>query len=249
MEHFGAKFTGTKRAMGWHCKRQSVIYECHFMDFEDGSALARLAERIWEMEQCSSKISSVAGRGSLGAHFKRSGKASGFRVVDDWCVALQSSSACVGRDRWQRRYGPHKRGLNTKIHLAVDALGMPIRAIVTDGPRADCKEAIPLIQNLPCKVLLADRGYDSDEIVEHAKNSGIQPIIPPKKNRKIQRKYDKNLYKKRHLVENAFLRLKRSWRGIATRYVKRLSSFVAFVLLACAMDWLKFITLTRVDRL
>jgi transposase len=147
--------------------------------------------------------------------------------------------------RWQRRYGPH----NTKIHLAVDALGMPIRAIVTDGPRADCKEAIPLIQNLPCRVLLADRGYDSDEIVEHAKNSGIQPIIPPKKNRKIQRKYDKNLYKKRHPVENAFLRLKRSWRGIATRYLKRLSSFVAFVHLACAMDWLKFITLTRVDRL
>ena len=64
---------------------------------------------------------------------------------------------------------------------------MPIRAAVTDGQRADCKEAIPLIQDLPYKVLLADRGYDSDEIVEHAKNSGIQPIIPPKKNRKIQR--------------------------------------------------------------
>jgi len=121
---------------------------------------------------------------------------------------------------------------------------MPIRAIVTDGPRADCKEAIPLIQNLPCKVLLADRGYDSDEIVEHAKNSGIQPIIPPKKNRKVQRKYDKN----RHLVENAFLRLKRSWRGIATRYLKRLSPFVAFVHLTCPMDWLMFITLIRVDR-
>ena len=162
---------------------------------------------------------------------------------------LQSSSACSRSDRWQRRRGPHKRGLNTKIHLAVDALGLPVRAIVTDGPRADCKEAIPLIQNLPCKVLLADCGYDSDEIVEHAKNSGIQPVIPPKKNRKVQRTYDENLYKKRHLVENAFLRLKRSWRGIATRYVKRLSSFVAFVHLACAMDWLKFITLTRVDRL
>lgn len=99
MEHFGANFTGTKGATGWHCKRQSVIYECHFMDFEDGSALARLAERIWEMEQCPSKISSVAGRGRLGAHCKRSGKASGFRVVNDGCVALQSSSACVGRDR------------------------------------------------------------------------------------------------------------------------------------------------------
>ena len=63
----------------------------------------------------------------------------------------------------------------------MDAFGMPVRAIVTDGPRADCKEALPLIQNLPCKKLLADRGYDSDEIIECAKNSGIQPVIPPKK--------------------------------------------------------------------
>ena len=44
-----------------------------------------------------------------------------------------------------------------------------------------------------------------------------------------------------------YLCLKRSWHGIATRYVKRLSSFVAFVHLACAMDWLRLITSTRVD--
>ena len=72
---------------------------------------------------------------------------------------------------------------------------MPARAIVTDGTRADCKEVLPLIKNLPCKMLFADCGYDTNEIVEHAKKSGIQPIIPPKKNRKIQRKHDENLYK------------------------------------------------------
>ena len=83
MEHFGANFTGTKRAMGWHCERQSVIYERSFVDFEDRCTMERSAERIWKMEQCTSKISTMAGRGSLGAHFKRSGKASGFRVVDD----------------------------------------------------------------------------------------------------------------------------------------------------------------------
>ena len=36
------------------------------------------------------------------------------------------------------------------------------------------------------------------------------------------------LYKARHLVENAFLHLKQ-WRGIATRYAKNTSSFVAAV--------------------
>ena len=209
--------------------------------------MAGFAERVWEMGKCASAISSMARCGYLGTHFKRLGETSRLRMADDRCKPLQSSSACSRSDRQQRRHGPHKRGLNTKIHLAVDALGLPVRAIITDGPRADCKEAIPLIQNLPCKVLLADRGYDTDEIIDCAKNSGIQPVIPPKKNRKIQRTYDENLYKKRHLVENTFLRLKRSWRGIATRYVKKLSSFVAFVHLACAMDWLRLIISTRVD--
>ena len=47
-----------------------------------------------------------------------------------------------------------------------------------------------------------------------------------------------HLYKLRHLVENAFLHLKR-WRGIATRYAKNLKSFVAAVQIRCLMMWLK----------
>jgi transposase len=47
----------------------------------------------------------------------------------------------------------------------------------------------------------------------------MEPVIPPRKHRRIQRSYDKTLYKARHLVENAFLYLKQ-WRGIATRYAK-----------------------------
>jgi transposase len=66
---------------------------------------------------------------------------------------------------------------------------------------------------------------------------GINPVIPPKKNRKIQRAYDQHLYKLRHLVENAFLHLKR-WRGIATRYAKRASSFLALVQIRCFILWL-----------
>jgi len=56
----------------------------------------------------------------------------------------------------------------------------------------------------------------------------MEVIIPPKKSRNEQRSYDKELYKLRHLVENAFLNLKR-WRGIATRYAKNTSSFLAAV--------------------
>ena len=67
--------------------------------------------------------------------------------------------------------------------------------------------------------LCSDRGYDTNDILSYAVLAGMEPVIPPKKNRKGQRDYDKYLYKLRHLVENCFLSLKR-WRGIATRYAK-----------------------------
>ena len=62
--------------------------------------------------------------------------------------------------------------------------------------------------------------------------------IPPRSNRKQPRSYDKHLYRHRHLVENAFLLLKQ-WRGIATRYAKNLSSFLAAVQIRCLALWLK----------
>jgi transposase len=114
---------------------------------------------------------------------------------------------------------------------------MPVRIIVTDGATADCTQAEQLITGLNAGFLLADKGYDSDKIVDEAINLGMTPVIPPRKNRKIQREYDKNLYKKRHLVENAFLRLKQ-WRGIATRYAKNASSFEAAVQIRCLILWL-----------
>jgi transposase len=86
--------------------------------------------------------------------------------------------------------------------------------------------------------LLADRGYDSNEIIQKAVSSGMEAVIPPKRNRKERRKYDKHLYKVRHLVENAFLHLKQ-WRGIATRYAKTTASFIAAVQIRCIALWLK----------
>ena len=85
--------------------------------------------------------------------------------------------------------------------------------------------------------LLADKGYDSDMIVAKAEAQGAKAVIPPRKNHKHPRAYDKALYKLRHLVENAFLHLKR-WLGIATRYAKNLSSFIAAVQIRCLALWL-----------
>ena len=129
-----------------------------------------------------------------------------------------------------------KGGVNTKIHLAVDSHGMPVRMIVTEGTTADSTQASVLIDGLTAQHLLADKGYDTDEISNQAIAQGMEPVIPPKKNRKVQRAYDKELYRLRHLVENAFLHLKR-WRGIATRYAKNTTSFLAAVHIRCISLW------------
>ena len=109
---------------------------------------------------------------------------------------------------------------------------MPLRAIITEGTAADCKQAIALIDGFSAQHLLADRGYDTNDILCQAANQGMALVIPPKKNRREQREYDKELYKARHLVENAFLHLKR-WRGIATRYAKNTASFLAAIHIRC----------------
>ena len=84
--------------------------------------------------------------------------------------------------------------------------------------------------------LLADRGYDSNAIIQQAIKQGMTPVIPPKKNRQQLRAYDRSIYSLRHLVENAFLYLKR-WRGIATRYAKNSTSFLAAVQIRCLALW------------
>ena len=103
---------------------------------------------------------------------------------------------------------------------------------------ADCTQAGRLIEGLSAEHLIADKGYDSDAVVEQAARQGMQAQIPPCKNRKEPRVWDEYLYKLRHLVENAFRDLK-EWRGIATRYAKRADSFLAAVHIRCMMLWIR----------
>ena len=79
--------------------------------------------------------------------------------------------------------------------------------------------------------------YGNWKNVHRAADEGMTPVIPPKKNRKELREYNKYLYKLRHLVENAFLLLKH-WRGIAAYCAKNDASFVAAVQIRCIAIWL-----------
>jgi len=117
---------------------------------------------------------------------------------------------------------------------------MPVNIKITAGTTHDCTQAIHLIEGISAENLLGDKGYDSNAIITAAKSMGMNVIIPPKSNRKEQREYDKYIYKLRHLVENAFMWLKR-WRGVATRYAKTTKSFISAVHIRCIFIWAKLL--------
>lgn len=97
-----------------------------------------------------------------------------------------------------------------------------------------------MIESMPAEFLIADKGYDSQAVLEVAEKQAMTPVIPPRQNRKDLREYDEYLYKMRHLVENAFLRMK-EWRGVATRYAKNAASYLAIVQIRCLFLWLKIL--------
>ena len=107
--------------------------------------------------------------------------------------------------------------------MAVDAHGMPVRMILTAGTTADCTQGLALIEGIAAEHLLADKGYDTNQIVALASEWGMNVVIPPRSNRREQREYDRDLYQARHLVENGFCNFKQ-WRGVATRYAKQAAS-------------------------
>jgi transposase len=121
--------------------------------------------------------------------------------------------------------------------VAVDALGNPLRVVLTAGQMADIDQAAELIKDLPAGYIVADKGYDSDALVEVITAQGSQAVIPPRSNRLKPRTYDRHLYRDRHLIECFFSRIKQ-FRRVATRYDKLAESFLSFVHLACTIVWL-----------
>lgn len=134
--------------------------------------------------------------------------------------------------------GRSRGGLTTKIHMLCDALGLPLKFVVTGGQRSDYTEALTLLRGERSDYLVADKGYDSQEIAKHVEDEmKAEVVIPTKINRKKQRLYDKTIYKERNLIERLFNKLKH-FRRIATRYDKIKLHFESFVSLACAWIWL-----------
>ena len=89
---------------------------------------------------------------------------------------------------------------------------------------------------MAAETLLADKAFDADaRVIEPLLARGKSFAIPP--NRKVQRDFDKEAYKARHLIENFICKLKQ-YRAIAIRYDKTATNFLAAIHLAAAIIWL-----------
>lgn len=117
----------------------------------------------------------------------------------------------------------------------VDALGNPLAFFLTAGQTHDLDGADALLPKMQADTLLADKAFDADaRVIEPLLAAGKKLVIPPKSNRKVQRLYDKEMYKARHLIENFYCKLKQH-RAIATRYDKTAINFLAGIHLAAAV--------------
>lgn len=151
--------------------------------------------------------------------------------------AHQHSTGAAGEE--DQAIGKSVAGNTTKIHMAVDAHGLPIEFDITGGEVHDCKVAPEFFAKLPdADYMIADKGYDSEELRDLVRAKSSVPVIPRKSNSTIGNDdMDWGLYKYRHLVENIFARLKH-FRAIATRYDKLKRNYASMVAMACGLIWL-----------
>jgi transposase len=117
-------------------------------------------------------------------------------------------------------------------------LGNPTGFHLTPGQAHELGGADALLADTSAHAVIADRAYDaSTRLIEPLQRAGKQIVIPSNPTRKVQRHYDRDLYRARHLIENFFARLKR-YRAIATRYDKTARNFLGAIHLAATVVWL-----------
>ncbi|TWD17667.1 transposase [Streptomyces sp. T12] len=154
--------------------------------------------------------------------------------------------------------GRSRGGLTTKIHLASDAHCRPLAFVLTAGQAGDAPVFAHVMARLRVPrqrgrartrpdVVLADKAYSSRAIREHLRKRGILAVIPvpaDQRGHRLRRgsqggrppAFDREAYKQRNTVERCINRLKR-WRGIATRYEKTATIYLAGLHVAGIFLW------------
>jgi len=94
--------------------------------------------------------------------------------------------------------------VTTKIMALADALGNLVDFRLLPGQAHDLRGMAALLEGLTCGQYLADRAFDANWVREALAGAKIEAVIPPKSNRSFPADFDRDTYKWRHLIENAF---------------------------------------------
>jgi transposase len=124
-------------------------------------------------------------------------------------------------------------GKGTKIHVIMGERHV-VRVQVSEANRHDSQMAYQMMDGLNLRTIkhfVADKGYDDDKLIWWLKTKNIRAEIPPRRNRKEKRGYDKTVYAWRRRIENLFARLKEN-RRLAMRVDKLDATFGGFLALA-----------------
>jgi transposase len=126
--------------------------------------------------------------------------------------------------------------LTTKIHATLDALGNPLRFILSPGQNHDITQAEALIAGLPAQHVLADKGYDAKSLRDTITGQKAAAVIPPRTT-SPQVHCDFALYCERNLIERFFQKIKH-FRRIATRYEQTPRAFLSLICAVSAFIWI-----------
>jgi len=136
--------------------------------------------------------------------------------------------------------GRSRGGLTTKIHALVDAMGLPIDLVLSEGQAWDGRKTAAMLDRLGRNtVFLADRAYDADAIRRAVAERGAFANIPPMPQRRQKPVFSPFLYRQRNLIERFFNKIKH-FRAVATRYDKHPENYLASVKLAAIRIWMRF---------
>jgi len=145
------------------------------------------------------------------------------------------------RGQQNQALGRSRGGFGTKIHIKCDAEGLPLDFHLTGNEASDTRQFETLLEigpDVTPEGVIADKGYDSEANRQAARDRGIVPVIPRRKNAKNARPVAKDLYKLRARIEQLNGKLKR-FKRIAMRCEKTKRNYASFVAWAMGIIWIK----------
>lgn len=114
------------------------------------------------------------------------------------------------------------------------------------GERNDITQARQLVEGKPADTVIADKSYDANWLIELIEQQQAKPVIPPRRNRRQPREYDRHLYKERHLYASGgakpyecFFNKIKHYRRLFSRFDKLARNYMSFLGLVAALIWLR----------